>query len=133
MSRSITPATPEPDRPRLKFGKSARLRSGPEFTKVRERGKSVQGRLIRVARFFDSDSGPARVGIITSRRVGGAVVRNRVRRRIRELVRHWLAEIPAGNWVVIIAKSSAAGASFEDLRGEWLLLARRLSILPPLP
>jgi ribonuclease P protein component len=86
-----------------------------------------------VARFFDSDSGPARVGIITSRRVGGAVVRNRVRRRIRELVRHCLAEIPAGNWVVIIAKSSAAGASFEDLRGEWLLLARRLSILPPLP
>jgi ribonuclease P protein component len=56
-----------------------------------------------------------------------------MRRRIRELVRHCLAEIPAGNWVVIIAKSSAAGASFEDLRGEWLLLARRLSILPPLP
>jgi hypothetical protein len=39
----------------------------------------------------------------------------------------------SGAWVVVIAKSAAATAVFEDLRGEWLLLARRLSILPPLP
>jgi ribonuclease P protein component len=93
----------------------------------------VQGKFIRVGLLLTTDETPARIGIITSRRVGGAVVRNRVRRRIRELVRHSLAEMASGAWVVVIAKSAAATAVFEDLRGEWLLLARRLSILPPLP
>jgi len=73
---------------------------------------------------------PARFGLITSRRVGGAVDRNRVRRRLRELCRLNRSLVPAGWLVVVIAKSSAAAASFADLREEWLLLARRLSILP---
>lgn len=73
---------------------------------------------------------PARFGLITSRRVGGAVDRNKVRRRLRELCRLNRPDVPAGWLVVVIAKSSAAKASFADLREEWLLLARRLSILP---
>jgi len=76
--------------------------------------------------------GVAKAGIITSKRVGGAVVRNRVRRRLRELVRHTRAHFLPGCLIVVIAKPAAAAASFEELREEWLLLARRLSILPPL-
>lgn len=69
-----------------------------------------------------------RIGIVTSRRVGGAVVRNRVRRRLREIVR---AHFPAaGVWLVLVAKRATADATFEDLRGEWLRLGRRASIFP---
>jgi len=78
------------------------------------------------------EPGCARTGIITSKRVGGAVVRNKTRRRIRELVRASRSGFPAGCLIVVIAKPGAARAGFEELRGEWLLLARRLSILPPL-
>jgi len=99
---------------------------------VREGGKVAQGRLLRLALFCPTDDGIARVGIITSKRVGGAVVRNKVRRRLRELVRHSRAHFPQGSLIVVIAKPAAAAASFEELRGEWLLLARRLSIFPPL-
>jgi len=99
---------------------------------VREGGKVAQGRLLRLALFCPPAEGIARVGIITSKRVGGAVVRNKVRRRLRELVRHSRSHFPPGSLIVVIAKSTAAAASFEELRGEWLLLARRLSILPPL-
>jgi ribonuclease P protein component len=60
------------------------------------------------------------------------VVRNKVRRRLREIIKASLPQIPAGFLVVLIAKSAAAEATFEQLRAEWLLLARRLSILPPL-
>ena len=74
----------------------------------------------------------AKVGLITSKRVGGAVVRNKVRRRLRGIIKSCIAEIPSGFLVVIVAKSAAAQATFEQLRAEWLLLARRLSILPPL-
>lgn len=59
--------------------------------------------------------GHDRYGFAVSRRVGGAVVRNRVRRRLRSLVR----ELPpgAGYDVVITASHSGARASFHELRG----------------
>jgi ribonuclease P protein component len=59
------------------------------------------------------------------------VIRNTVRRRLREIVRHTLHDIPCGLHLVIVAKSTAASATLEDLQAEWLLLCRRLSIFPP--
>jgi ribonuclease P protein component len=69
------------------------------------------------------------VGLITSRRVGGAVVRNRVRRRLREIVRAARPQIQAGTWLALIARQAAARASFQNLAAEWEHLARRSSIL----
>jgi len=86
--------------------------------------------LLRLGVLKDSDSNPARIGLVTSKRVGGAVIRNQTRRRLREMIRAVLPSIAAGFDVVVVAKSSAASASFDELRAEWLLLARRLSILP---
>jgi ribonuclease P protein component len=71
----------------------------------------------------------ARVGLITSRRVGGAVVRNRVRRRLREIVRSDRAQLVHGLWIVLIARQQAAVASFEALRREWRQLAGRSAIV----
>jgi ribonuclease P protein component len=87
--------------------------------------------LLRVALLCLENGAPAKAGIITSKRVGGAVVRNKVRRRLRELIRVSRPDFPAGALLVAIAKPASANASFEELRGEWLLLGRRLSILPP--
>ena len=70
-----------------------------------------------------------KAGVITSRRVGGAVVRNRVRRRLREVLRLTHSERVPGHWVVLIARRAAADASFAELRQEWLRLAGRAGIL----
>ena len=67
----------------------------------------------------------ARIGIITSRRVGGAVQRNGVRRRIREIARHARPQLLPGLWMVVIAKSAAVAAEFGSLREEWTQLARK--------
>jgi ribonuclease P protein component len=75
------------------------------------------------------NSGSWRAGLVTSGRVGGAVVRNRVRRRLREIVRRHQHELRQGVWFVIIARSEAATASYGALEDEWLRLARRASIL----
>jgi ribonuclease P protein component len=77
----------------------------------------------------DPAAGETRFGLITPRRLGEAVTRNRVRRRLREICRLHRPLLTSGLLVVVAAKSTAAKASFQDLREEWLILARRLSIL----
>lgn len=74
--------------------------------------------------------GATRFGLVTSRRVGGAVVRNGVRRRLREICRLHRPLVRPGFLVVVSAKSAAAAAGYKELQDEWLLLARQLSILP---
>jgi ribonuclease P protein component len=62
------------------------------------------------------DHGPARVGFTVSKKVGGAVDRNRVRRRLRELVRVSFAErLQAGTDYVLIGRRAALGLSFDRL------------------
>ena len=75
------------------------------------------------------NSDPWRAGFVTSGRLGGAVVRNRVRRRLREIVRRHQDQLRRGFWFVIIARHEAATASYRALEDEWLRLARRASIL----
>jgi len=130
VSKSTSPDTPKPERQRLRFPKTSRLLNSRDFRKVREKGKSSQGRLLRLGVLKDSNTKPARIGLITSKRVGGAVDRNKTRRRLREMIRAVLPSIAPGLDVVVVAKSPAASASFDELRAEWLILARRLSILP---
>ena len=57
----------------------------------------------------------ARAGFVVSKAVGNAVVRNRVRRRLRHLVRPRLADLPAGASLVVRALPDAATASFDRL------------------
>ena len=130
MSKSTSPDTLRPEPARQRFPKSARLLNSRDFRKVREKGKSSQGRLLRLGVLKDSDFRPARIGLVTSKRVGGAVVRNKTRRRLREIIRADRARLAPGFDIVVVAKSSSATAAFDELRAEWLLLARRLSILP---
>jgi ribonuclease P protein component len=70
----------------------------------------------------------ARIGFITSRKVGGAVDRNRVRRRFRELIRMDRFRIKPGLWLVIIGRNRACSASFGELQAEWRTLAAKAGI-----
>ena len=57
----------------------------------------------------------ARAGFVVSKAVGNAVVRNKVRRRLRHLVRPRLAELPDGALLVVRALPAAASAPFQTL------------------
>jgi ribonuclease P protein component len=70
----------------LRFGSGVRLRTRAQFTVVQDTGRRVATRyvtVLAVPNSLDCD----RLGVIASRRLGGAVVRNRAKRRIRELFR----------------------------------------------
>ncbi len=74
-------------KPKLRFPKLARLATAGEFRRVKDKGRTWPGRFIVLGVLTDAADTPARIGLITSRRVGGAVTRNRVRRLLRESVR----------------------------------------------
>jgi ribonuclease P protein component len=61
---------------------------------------------------------PARVGFVVSRAVGPAVTRNRVKRRLRELMRGYLHCLPGGSLLVVRANAAAAHASQPDLAAD---------------
>lgn len=117
---------------RLRFPKEARLRRGFEFARVKNEGRALHGKFF-ILSVLTKDLPPAalRVGLITSRRVGGAVVRNRVRRRLREIVRQARPQVREGVWLVLIARHTAARATYQELQSEWSALARRSGILRP--
>jgi ribonuclease P protein component len=68
--------------------------------------------------FVPSGAERTRVGLTVSRKVGNAVVRNRVKRRLREAIRRQAEIIPSGFDVVIIAHPQAAEADLESLGAE---------------
>lgn len=68
--------------------------------------------------FVPSGGEVTRVGLTVSRKVGNAVVRNRVKRRLRETIRRQSELIPLGYDVVIIAHPQAAEADLESLGAE---------------
>jgi ribonuclease P protein component len=69
-----------------------------------------------------------RFGLVTSRRVGNAVLRNRLRRRLREMVRLSQPRIVPGLWIVIILRAAAGRASGDSLRAEYIALGTRAAI-----
>jgi len=114
---------------RLSFPGTARLARSSEFARVRSDGRAFHGKAMVVSVLPDASGTPARIGFITSRRVGGAVVRNRARRRLREVVRADRSAFPAGTWIVVIAKAPAATIPFQALQSEWRSLAKRAGVL----
>ena len=111
------------------FPKTRRLTHRLEYERVKRSGTTQRGKLLMLNAMPLENSDPWRAGFVTSSRLGGAVVRNRVRRRLREIVRRHQHELRQGVWFVIVARYEAATASYSALEDEWLRLARRASIL----
>ena len=115
---------------RLTFSKARRLTHSSEFDRVKRNGHAQRGKFL-VLSVLSITGNRFRAGFVTSRALGSAVVRNRIRRRLREIVRKHQHQVRDDVWIVTIARTHASGASYEQLEGEWLRLAGRTSILAP--
>ena len=97
------------------------IKRAGEFAYVRAQGYS------RTGRYFVMSTAPFRqegndrsshFGIITTRRIGRAVVRNRLRRQVRSLLREQGDALGRGSYVVVVVRRSAVGADYDALRRE---------------
>jgi ribonuclease P protein component len=115
----------------LRLPRAARLHQTAEFRRVRTEGRSWPGRYFTLAVLEGAERGPSRIGLITTRQVGGAVVRNRIRRRLREIVRQARPRLKSGCWIVLIARPAAARGRTDQMRDEWNRLAERAALWRP--
>ena len=116
----------------LTFPRTAKLRMKQQYDAVREKGNTKSGPFFRLSALglsmVEEMQQPTQCGFIVSRRVGNAVMRNQVKRRLRELYRKERPYVLPGLWLVFIATPQAAAATFAELQGEWHRLAKKLSL-----
>jgi ribonuclease P protein component len=110
----------------LRLPKSRRLTRSSEFGRVKKEGRAERGGFLILGVLA---AHPLRAGFVTSKRIGSAVVRNRIRRRLREIVRKQQPDLRENLWIVTIARPNCAHATYRELEDEWLRLAKRASIL----
>lgn len=100
------------------FPKSHRLRRRSEFLRVQDTGRKFHTAHTLVFLVDEGSVAPCRLGITVSKKVGNAVVRNRVRRMIREVFRRQKAQLKDGLELVVIAKQSAAQVQTVTIQPE---------------
>ena len=116
--------------------KRERLQHGHQFRQAYEHGRKVVGKLF-VLYVIDNLSGPSpngtpvgrALGVVTSRKVGNAVTRNRARRLLREAYRLNKQKLKTNLLIVMIARSAMNGKRLQDVEAELLRLFRAAGVL----
>lgn len=117
----------------LSFAAADRLHRSAEFIRLQRIGARFQSPhfVVYAGNLADNpDDEPARsrLGVTVSRRIGIAVARNRVKRRVREIFRRVIRDnLPAGTSIVVIARAGAATLASPAINNELTMAARNLS------
>ena len=111
---------------RLKFTTS--LKKNHEFRRLYNKGKSAATQYVVV---YSKRNGRAcnRIGITVGAKIGGAVQRNRVRRRLKEIYRLNESKLYSGNDIVIVARTKSRYTGYRELENSVVTLFRKLKLL----
>ena len=110
---------------RLGLGRSARLLQDRDFTRVRQKGERLAlGCLIANWRRLPGST-TSKLGVVTSRRIGGAVERSRARRLLRESFRLHQHEFAQPVELVLVARPSIAGRRFAEVEKDFIAALNR--------
>lgn len=114
---------------RLRLTRAMRLGQNRDFARVRQLGERLaQGCLIANWNRLP-DGGPPKLGVVTSRKIGGATERSRARRLLRESFRLHQHEIAQPVELVLVARNSIAGKKFAEVEKDFLAALNRAGLL----
>ena len=114
---------------RLGLGRKVRIKQGRDFARIRLEGERLtQGCLVTNCRRLPTNSA-SRVGVITSGKIGNAVVRGRARRLLREVFRLHQHQLAQPVDLVLVARQSLTTKQFADVETDFLKTLRRAGLL----
>src|SRR2546422_6582851 len=100
----------------MRFRREQRIRRRAEYQQIYERGTRIRSRFSTVF-ILPNDKGITRLGIAATKRLGGAVVRNRAKRLIREVFRR--NDIAPGLDIVVVPRHELLNTSLTTLEAEY--------------
>jgi len=115
----------------LRFGRNLRLKQGRDFVRIRQNGDRLTSGCL-IANW--ERLGPvahSRLGVVTSGRLGNAVVRNRARRLLREVFRLHRADLAAPVDLVLVARPSIVGRRLAEVEQDFMTMLRKARLLKP--
>jgi ribonuclease P protein component len=113
---------------RLRLGRSARIKEGRDFSRIRQEGQRMTSGCL-IANWRLSKEGVAsRLGVITSSRIGNAVVRSRARRLLREAFRLHQHDLRSAVDLVLIARNSILGKGLAEVENDFLTIMRKAGL-----
>ena len=104
------------------------MKNNHEFRRLYAKGKSISTPTLAVY-FRKSNREYNHLGVTVSTKVGKAVIRNRIRRRIREIYRLNEEKLPRGLDIVVVARIRSRNADYAQLEKDFLHACRRLGII----
>ena len=113
---------------RLRLSRASRLAQSRDFARVRQQGKRLaQGCLIANWNRLPDGASP-KLGVVTSKKIGGAVERSRARRLLRETFRQHQHEFAQPVELVLVARNSIAGKKLADVEKDFLTALNRAGL-----
>ena len=107
--------------------KQFRIRNGKEYNTIYKYGKKYGGRFLLVY-LLNKDASGNRFGVVTSKKVGKAVKRNRVKRQIRAVIRLNKDMLKGNNDVIVIARYHTYGATYKELENDFLRIMKKAGL-----
>lgn len=104
-----------------------------EFSRTRKEGVAKGGAYLVLSTLADAELPHHLAGVIITKKVGNAVTRNHLRRRVQAILAAHLHRIQDKRYIVTVIRWRAPEATFAQLEADWLKQASRLGILAPTP
>ncbi len=121
----MSASTPKP----LRLARASRVTSNRDFVRIRQQGERLaQGCLVANWNVLPEGARP-KLGVVTSRKIGGAVQRTRARRLLRESFRLHQHEFARPVELILVARISISGKKFADVEKDFLATLRRAGLL----
>ena len=114
---------------RWQLQREYRLAKRADFSKVYRFGKSAANSQFVVYAMNNGSNLKIRVGVSCSKKLGGAVVRNRIRRRIKEIMRLQMDRIVTRQDIIIIARKPCVELSYKEMERSLMHVLKRASLL----
>lgn len=117
----------------MRLSRNFSMTSHADFARTRQEGKAKGGAYLVLSTLEDDQLPHSKAGVIVTKKVGNAVTRNLLRRRIQHILAKHLDSIEGKRYIVTILRWRAPEATFEQLEADWLKQAHRLGILRASP